>query len=72
MAADGILLMGSEFQIQTRDALSGVNALFMVRSVDGAVGICLSLEKNGDTEIFFNEDEIGRIIRGLQEAISKP
>lgn len=57
----------SEKTIQLKDAFSHENAVIIMRLVDENIGLCLSLETNGDAEIFLAPAELRRLITALQE-----
>lgn len=51
--------------ITLTDALTAENATVIVRRVDGSIGLCLSLETDGDIEIFFDRDDFQKLIAVL-------
>lgn len=52
------------------DKVSGDDAFVLVRVVGSAVGLVVSLRKNGDFEVFMESEELDRVIGALQKARS--
>jgi hypothetical protein len=52
------------------DSESGDSGCAIVRAVDGSVGLCLSLESDGDIEVFLSCQETETLIKALQRAIA--
>ena len=56
--------------IQFTDAESGDAGVAIVRLTDKAIGLCLSLQSNGDIEVFLSSTDADRLVVALSEAIS--
>jgi hypothetical protein len=55
--------------ISFRDAESRDQGTVIIRQLAGTIGFCLSLEKNGDIEVFLSQDDCRKIADSLCEAI---
>ena len=53
------------------DLGSGDDASAVVRIEGGAMGLALSLKRNGDVEVFFGPEELDQLINALQKARSE-
>ncbi|MEQ1921435.1 MAG: hypothetical protein ABL952_02900 [Pyrinomonadaceae bacterium] len=53
-----------------RDSISNEEAVVIVRRSDESVGICLSLESNGDTEVFLNPTDLRKLIQALENSLA--
>ena len=51
------------------DADSQEEALAVIRAIAGQIALCLSLQQNGDVEVFFGPEEGERLIEALRQAI---
>ncbi|MGB7203080.1 MAG: hypothetical protein WBD16_12580 [Pyrinomonadaceae bacterium] len=49
------------------DAVTKENAVVIIRQVGGHVGVCISLEENGDVELFLSLQDLGKFISAVQE-----
>ncbi|HMS10202.1 MAG TPA: hypothetical protein PKE66_12000 [Pyrinomonadaceae bacterium] len=56
----------NEQSISVTDALTGEDAVVIVRAVKGTIAICLSLETDGDAEIFFSPNDFQNLLSVLQ------
>jgi hypothetical protein len=52
------------------DEDSGEEAVAIVRTVGGAIALCLSLESNGDVEVVMKPRDCERLLAALREAVS--
>ena len=53
------------------DDLSGESCFTNVRLVDNSIGLCLSLEEDGDVEVFLDTVKCQQLIDWLNAAIAK-
>jgi hypothetical protein len=56
-----------EKTITFMDAITRENAVVIIRLVDDNVGVCISLEENGDAELFLSPTDLDKFISALQE-----
>lgn len=45
-------------------------AVVIVRVTEGSVGLCLSLKKDGDMEVFMPTEDCRKLIQALQSALA--
>lgn len=55
--------------IKINDSISNEEALIIIRLVEEKVGICLSLENDGDVEVFLNTSNCKNLINKLNTAL---
>jgi len=55
--------------LRFKDAESKEQSVAIVRTSAAAVGLCLSVEKDGDVEVFLSVADCKKLIEALQEAI---
>ena len=60
-----------DFSLEFTDAESGQRAYVGVRRAQGQIGLCLSLERGSDIELFLEPQLCERLVEGLQKAISR-
>ena len=52
------------------DAESHQNGIAVVRAGEGEVGLTLSLEEDGDTEVFLRAEDCERLLDALRQALA--
>ena len=57
--------------IRFKDLESGDNGVVIIRARKGILGLALSLEKDGDLEVFFTPTDCQLVTEGLQKALAK-
>lgn len=56
----------NEQTLTLRDAVTTENAVVIVRMVENNVGVCLSLEDDGDVELFFSPTDYKALLAALK------
>lgn len=54
-----------------KDSISNEEAVVIVRKSNESVGICISLESNGDTEVFLNPTDLRKLILALEDGLAE-
>lgn len=61
---------GEKSMIKFKDLESGSEGIAIVRSSLNAIGVALSLEENGDLEVFMSLDDASKLVDVLQGALA--
>ncbi len=56
-------------RLKFKDAESRAQTLAVVRTTSVGVGLCLSIEKDGDLEVFLSPADCKKLIESLQEGV---
>ncbi len=62
--------MKESWTLQFNDAETSDSVVLILRKVDDRVGICLSVESNGDAEAFMQRADAERLVSALKEALA--
>ena len=58
--------MSEQETIELKDAITNEKAIIIVRIHEESVGLCISMETNGDVEVFLKSDDLELLVSALQ------